>query len=85
MSSQLTPHKAELRVLVWCRGSKGPACQLCVEIDTKMVLLREKILLLNLASRWERGKILLLARNGSSLFLGVRGGLYRLSLVAEAL
>ena len=60
--------------MVWCRGESGDQPVSCVEIDTKMVLLREKIL----PARWRgvgNGKrFSMLARNGQfSLFLGVPG------------
>ena len=58
----------------WCRGESGDQPVSCVEIDTKMVLLREKIL----PARWcgvGNGKeFSLLARNGQfSLIVGVLG------------
>ena len=60
--------------MVWCPGESGDQPVSCVEIDTKVVLLREKILPARWRSVGNGKKFSLLAGNGRiSVFLGVLG------------
>ena len=60
--------------MVWCPGESGDQPVSCVEIDTKVVLLREKILPARWRSVGNGKKFSLLAGNGRiSVFLGVPG------------
>ena len=60
--------------MVWCPGESGDQPVSCVEIDTKVVLLREKILPARWRSVGNGKKFSLLARNGRiSWILGVLG------------